>query len=138
MPNKPYAVEWLFFAKRNIDTAVLLYNASHYEDIIGIELQQALEKVLKSVLAFQNLKIPKEHDLVKIYFLIEPFIVLQEQDVVRLRMATDYYKEDRYPNPYYQLPSREEIKDMLDFTTVFFDTVCDKLGIASYNIIHKV
>lgn len=138
MPNKPYAVEWLFFAKRNIDTAVLLYNVNHYEDIIGIELQQALEKVLKSVCAFQNLKIPKEHDLVKIYFLTEPFIVLAEKEIVILRMATDYYKEDRYPNPYYQLPSREEIKDVLDFTMMLFETVCKTLDIKTDETTCKV
>jgi len=49
MANKTYAKEWLVFAMKNLNTAKLLYEANHYEDIIGIELQQVLEKVLKSM-----------------------------------------------------------------------------------------
>ena len=41
MANKTYA---------NLDTARLLYDVNHYEDIIGVELQQSLEKLLKSIL----------------------------------------------------------------------------------------
>lgn len=39
MANRTYAQEWLTFSKKNLDTALLLFNANHYEDIIGIELQ---------------------------------------------------------------------------------------------------
>ncbi len=68
MANKTYAKEWLMFSKKNLDTAKLLYEVNHYEDIIGIELQQSLEKLLKSIFANENIKIPKDHDLVKLYY----------------------------------------------------------------------
>jgi len=45
MANTVYAKEWLTFAKKNFDTAKLLFEVNHYEDIIGVELQQVLEKV---------------------------------------------------------------------------------------------
>jgi hypothetical protein len=45
MANKTYAQEWLTFAIKNLDTAKLLYDVNHYEDIIGVELQQTLEKL---------------------------------------------------------------------------------------------
>lgn len=129
MSNKAYAKEWLTFSKKNLDTAVLLFKANHYEDIIGIELQQCLEKLLKSIMANENIKIPKEHDLVKLYFMVDTVINLEENEVVLLRIATNYYKEDRYPNPYYSLPPQEEVKEVLDFTTTLFDTICKKLSI---------
>ena len=44
MSNKPYAKEWLIFANKNLETAILLFEANHYEDIIGVEIQQSLEK----------------------------------------------------------------------------------------------
>ncbi len=79
MPNKAYALEWITFAKKNLDTAKLLFKLNHYEDIIGIELQQCLEKTLKSIMANKNIKIPRDRDLVKIYYSIEPFIPLEEK-----------------------------------------------------------
>ena len=129
MANKAYAKEWLSFAIKNLNTAKLLYKANHYEDIIGIELEQALEKTLKAIIANQNIKIPKDHDLVKIYFMIEEFLELDSEEIILLKKATNYYKEDRYPNPNYFLPSKEEIKEVLDFAQELFDKVCDIVGI---------
>lgn len=36
MANKTYAKKWLVFAMKNLNTAKLLYEANHYEDIIGM------------------------------------------------------------------------------------------------------
>jgi HEPN domain-containing protein len=129
MANKTYGKEWLMFSIKNLKTAKLLYEANHYEDIIGIELQQSLEKLLKSIFAHENIKIPKDHDLVKLYYTVEKFLTLEEDEVIYLRIATDYYKEDRYPNPNYSLPPRDEIKEVLDFTVQLFDRVCSILDI---------
>ena len=136
MSNKPYAKEWLIFANKNLETAILLFEANHYEDIIGVEIQQSLEKTLKSLLANENLKISKNHDLVKLYFMLGEIISLHENEIVFLRIATDYYKEDRYPNPNYTLPTREEIKEILDFTKDFFDKVCKILDIDKEELKH--
>ena len=135
MANKTYAKEWLMFSKKNLDTAKLLYEVNHYEDIIGIELQQSLEKLLKSIFANENIKIPKDHDLVKLYYSIEKFLPLEEDEVIYLRIATDYYKEDRYPNPNYSLPPRDEIKEVLDFIEKLFDKVCNILEIEKSELI---
>ena len=58
MANKTYAKEWLTFAIKNLSTAKLLYDANHYEDIIGVEIQQALKKMLKAIYANENIKGP--------------------------------------------------------------------------------
>ena len=130
MPNKVYALEWLTFSKKNLVTAKLLFDVKHYEDIIGVEIQQSLEKLLKAIAANENLRIPKEHDLVKIYFIVEKsFIKLEEDEIILLKIATNYYKEDRYPNPNYCLPVREEIKGELDFAEKLFEDVCKVLNI---------
>ena len=130
MPNKTYALEWLEFAKKNLDTAKLLLEANHFEDIIGIELQQTIEKLFKAFLAYSNAKIPKEHDLVKIYFLIEKDITpIEDHEVVLLRVATDYYQEDRYSNPQYMLPTREEVEKVFEFTLSLFERVLREMDI---------
>lgn len=133
MPNKPYAKEWLIFAKRNLDTAKLLFKENHYEDIIGIELQQTLEKTLKSLLAYENKKIPKSHKLIEIFSWIE-ILKLNDDEKLLLELATDYYKTDRYPNPNYSLPSREEIQEVLDFTVLVFQHVLEILEIDDHSL----
>ncbi len=42
MANKAYAIEWLGLSLKNLNTVKLLYNLNHYEDIIGVELQQSI------------------------------------------------------------------------------------------------
>jgi HEPN domain-containing protein len=133
MQNKPYAKEWLEFAITNLNTAKLLYDVNHYEDIIGIELQQALEKMLKSLLAYENKKILKTHKLVELLEYID--IEINEKEKFLLEIATDYYKTDRYPNPNYSLPSREEIKEVLDFSHNLFDKICNILDIDKNEIV---
>ena len=116
MPNKSYAQEWFSIALRNFETAKLLQQHSHYTDIIGIEIQQAVEKALKSILAYYNMKIPRDHNLVKLATLTEEWINIDEDEWKWLKIITDYYKEDRYPNPRYFIPSSEEISQALEFS----------------------
>lgn len=136
MANKTYAKEWMVFAYKNLATAKLLFRENHYEDIIGVELQQSLEKFIKALMANMNIKIPKDHDLVKLYFMIEDLIKLNEAEIVLLRIATNYYKDDRYPNPNYDLPAREEIMEVMHFVEMFFERVCEKVQISKIEIIN--
>ena len=51
MPNEIYAQEWIELAGHNLKAAELLFAADHFTDVIGCEIQQALEKSLKALLA---------------------------------------------------------------------------------------
>ncbi len=129
MGNKTYAKEWMQFAYKNLATAILLYEAEHFEDIIGVELQQFFEKSLKSLFAYKNQKIPKNHDLIELLALLEFAEELEEEEIDLISLASDYYKDDRYPNPNYDLPSREEIEKVLEFANKFYEQVCQILDI---------
>lgn len=129
MPNKTSSMEWLRIAFHDLQSASILYAANHFTDSIGNDLQQAIEKILKSIPAYNNEKIKKSHDLVEIYESLNSPLKLSDDEVKYLELATDYFKEDRYPNPYYCLPQREEIKEVLDFTNDLFYKVCIILNI---------
>jgi HEPN domain-containing protein len=129
MPNKTSAKEWLNIAYHDLKSAKILYEANHFTDSIGNDLQQSLEKILKSILAHENKQIKKSQDLVENYYLVLHCIQLQDEEISLLEQATEYHREDRYPNPHYSLPPRAEIKEILDFTEKLFDYVCDKLDI---------
>ena len=129
MPNKAYSLEWLRFARRDLETAILLFDANHYEDTIGVQLQQAIEKSLKALFAYKNKKIPREHDLIKIFFLLDDDTLIDDDEVMLLKIATNYYKDERYPNPYYTLPPREEIRTVLSFSKKLLESICLRLDI---------
>ncbi|MEA3353849.1 MAG: HEPN domain-containing protein [Campylobacterota bacterium] len=129
MPNKTSSIEWLRIAFHDIQSASILYAANHYTDSIGNDLQQALEKILKSIPAYNSEKIKKSHDLVEIYETLNLPLELSDIEIRYLDLATDYFREDRYPNPHYCLPPREEIKEVLYFTNNLFYQVCTLLNI---------
>ena len=131
--NKTASLEWVTIAFHDLKSAQILYQVEHYTDSIGSDLQQSIEKLLKSLLASKNAKIPKTHDLYEIFDLIDT-INLTEYELELLDTATLYLKEDRYPNPNYTLPSREEIKEILDFTEELFENVCNILEIEMEHI----
>ena len=126
--NKTASLEWITIAFHDLKSAQILYEANHYTDSIGSDLQQSIEKLLKSILASKNNKIPKTHDLYEVYDLIDE-INLLESELKLLDKATLYLKEDRYSNPEYCLPPRKEIKEVLYFTEKLFENVCKILDI---------
>jgi HEPN domain-containing protein len=124
MSNKLLAAQWLIKAYHDLSSARILYTADHYTDTIGIELQQAIEKSLKSFLAYENKAIKKSHDLIEISALVKTYIQFSDSEMDLLDMVTAFYIRDRYPVPDLQLPSRRQIKDVLDFAERLFNDVC--------------
>ena len=129
MPNKTSAKEWLTIAYHDLKSAQILFENNHYTDSVGNDLQQAIEKSLKSIIAYDNKQIKKSHDLVEIYSGIKDIIQFDNSEIVYLEKATTYYEEDRYPNPNYFLPPKEDIKEILEFTESLFGRVCVILDI---------
>jgi HEPN domain-containing protein len=134
MPNKQSAKEWLTIAKHDLKAAELLFNNLHYTDTIGYMLQQSLEKMLKSIAAFNNERIKKTHDLVEVFDTTRDVISLEEGEIENLEIATAYYVESRYPNAYFTPPKKEEIKKILDFANKLFKIICDALQIEKEKI----
>ncbi len=63
MPNPTYAMEWVIMARKNLETARVLFNANHHTDIIAVEIHQSIEKSMKAVLAYHGVKIPKTQSI---------------------------------------------------------------------------
>lgn len=84
--------------------------------------------MLKSILAFKNRKVPRSHYLDELASLINE-VVFSEDEILILEKATDCYREGRYPNPNFTLPSKQEAKEILDFTETLFSRVCKLLNV---------
>jgi HEPN domain-containing protein len=131
--NKASAKEWIIKAWHNHSSARILLDANHYTDTIAIELHYAAEKYFKSLLAYENKKIPKTHDLVELYEFIKEYVVIDDDEI--LSVITKYHVEDSYPQYSRPLPSIEEVKNVLVFVERVFDKVCDVLEIDKNEII---
>lgn len=129
MLNKSSAKEWLKKAWHDLSSAQILYDAKHYTDVIGVNLQQTCEKSLKSLLAYENKKIPKSHNLLEVYEYVNDKIVLEQNEIDFLIIATKYYIVDKYPSMDRPLPSRDEILKLLEFSQKLFQKICKTLDI---------
>lgn len=132
--NKQAAKEWLVKAWHNLSAAKILYEADHYSDIIAVELHYAVEKMLKTFLAYENKKIPKTHELLHIYKKIQHYIVFDSYEEDLLIEITEYHIQESYPTFDRKLPSKNEIKNALDFSQNLFEKVCEMLDIKSTEV----
>ena len=125
--NIKYAKEWLNKSWHHLSSAILLYKAEHYTDIIAVEVHYSVEITLKSFLAYDNKQIKKTHDLLEVNELIKNYIVIENLKI--LALITKYHISEAYPPRDRRMPSQEEIKEVLDFTEDLFERVCKILDI---------
>lgn len=127
--NKTAAAEWLIKALHDIGSAEILYNAEYYTDVIGVDLHYAIEKTLKSFLAYENVRILKTHNLLELYTKISDKIEFSDEELDLLEIATGYHITEVYPLAQRVLPGRDEILRILKFAQNLFKDVCRKLEI---------
>ena len=123
MPNLTYAKEWLDRSKRNLETAVLLFNHNHYTDVIAIDIHQTLEKAFKTVYAYKGIVIPRTHNLLPLYEFVIKELGIPDVTFDEILIISDYYETDRYPGPKYFIPSNEEIALNIDLTIRIYNTI---------------
>lgn len=128
MPNKKYAKEWLNLAEKNLETARLLIKERHYTDIIGIEIQQAVEKTMKAVYGFYNVKIPRTHNLSVLYDFVTQYLDLEEINIDDLIIISDYYDVNRYPGPKYNIPDFDEIEHSISVAEKIYSRIINYIN----------
>ena len=127
--NLKYAKDWLNKSWHHLSSAILLYKAEHYTDIIAVELHYSVEITLKSFLAYDNHQIKKTHDLLEVSELVKEYIKIE--DLKMLSLITKYHISEAYPPRDKRMPSKDEIKEVLEFTEELFEEVCEILKISS-------
>lgn len=133
--NKTSAKEWLIKAWHNLSGAQLYYVANHYTDVTAVEIHYAVEKILKSLLSYENKKIPKTHDLNEIHELIIEVIDFTEHEFMLIDIITNYHIEESYPVFDRKMPSKNEIKEVLEFAESLFVKVCKILNLSKEELV---
>ena len=92
-----------------------------------------MKKILKALLAYQNKKILKTHDLYEIYKDVKNLVILEDY-ISMLDQISEYHIEESYPAFNRTLPPRDEIKEVLIFTEELFEKVCKIINIDIYEV----
>ena len=90
--------EWIKYSKLDLDSALKLLENPELTQSAAFHCQQSIEKSFKAILEEKINKVPRTHDLVKLYGLIEEcgIKLLINEDV--LDQVNDVYIETRYPS----------------------------------------
>jgi HEPN domain-containing protein len=124
MQNIQLAKEWLDSGKKHLEVAEILFKNGHYTDIVGLELQQSIERVLKAVLAYNNQSITRTHDLATLLESIKNEIEFDNDIRMQCDIATDYYQDNRYPvRGSSFLPSEKEIEKVIETADYIYKKV---------------
>ena len=100
MPDINHAKEWLKIAER--DYAVALHLSKTFYPLptenICYGCQQAAEKALKAILAYNETDIPKTHDIELLHSLCQVYTDKIELEVGVTRALTRFATKSRYPD----------------------------------------
>ena len=123
------AEEWLKASKLDLENIKYIIEVEHLTSVVSFHAQQSIEKSFKAVIEYQNRKITKQHDLLKLKNLVNTVLEIDNDDI--LDSLNTRYIDLRYPGdlgllPYGQ-PTQEDTKEFYTFAKRVFDDVCEKL-----------
>lgn len=116
MPPEPgYVDEWFEYARDDLEAARVLVETEQVHPIVAAsQLQQALEKALKGFLLSEGWELVKTHDL---RFLLDEAAEFDPGlDSYRdlCTIATEAYREERYPGSGRSKLPRDRLRDLYD------------------------
>ena len=88
---------WLSFAETDLLTAEKLLNDERLTQSVAFHCHQAIEKSFKAILENKMINIPRIHDLIRLYNLIEESGIELDIEKDLLLQVNDVYIDSRYP-----------------------------------------
>lgn len=96
--------EWLNTAYQDILTIEEIIDNNLLTNVAAFHAQQAVEKSFKAVIEENDLILPKIHDLIRLYNIIETYLNF-DIDIELLREINEVYSDSRYPGELGLLPN---------------------------------
>ena len=134
--NKERALEWLRFAKNDLVVATHLNEVFRPlpENTICWLCQQSVEKSLKAILAYHDVKIKKTHDIgliLKETTKLEPDVSLDDKLAAKI---TVFAVESRYPDNVFDF-TKEDAELGLKYAERVLDQVKQALNITDEELV---
>jgi len=120
----PNLVElWLKYAQDDLNSASVLLREGIY-NMVCFHSQQAVEKVLKSIIAHYRMEIPRTHNLIRLQGICENLSGEKlEIDDGKLMFLNDVYIDSRYPADFGLLPGGQSTETDARKAYVSADTI---------------
>ena len=118
--------QWLDFAKADLINCELILEDEFLSAIVAFHSQQVVEKCFKALIEEKNLDIPRIHNLVRLYQVVEVF--LKNPIEIRELMALDsVYTSSRYPSDIGMLasgkPTRQDAQALFESAKSIFEAI---------------
>lgn len=97
--------EWLKFAKMDLDVVDKLLESNSLTQAAAFHCQQSIEKSFKAVIEEKDNKIPRLHDLIRLYGILNEYGIDMDIDENLLSDINDIYTETRYPSDLGLIPN---------------------------------
>ncbi|RLD62409.1 MAG: hypothetical protein DRJ05_00490 [Bacteroidetes bacterium] len=121
---KDITKQWIEFAKADIICSRNSLSDEFLTNIVAFHSQQTVEKCFKAILEEKGIKLPRIHNLVRLYAKIKDIISFQV-DLDVLTTLDEVYTTSRYPGDFGLLPDGKpsiiEVKGMYNFAKQILD-----------------
>jgi HEPN domain-containing protein len=109
---------WLSSAEMDLENIRVIIDNEFLTPVSCFHAQQCVEKSFKAMLEHHAIRIPKTHDLLRLYNPVDEFIS-KEVDMKLLQKLNDVYVDTRYPGDLGLMPDGkptvEEARQFYDF-----------------------
>lgn len=118
--------EWLRSAKEDLIVIKSVIKNELTTSAASFHAQQCVEKSLKAILEENGAKIPKIHDLEKLFSMIKSYVAISFNEKTVDKLNT-LYIESRYPGAFgllpYGRPALEDVKEFYSFAKNILESV---------------
>jgi HEPN domain-containing protein len=118
--------QWLDFAKADLVNCERILDDKFLTAIVAFHSQQAVEKCFKAIIEEEDLSIPRIHNLIRLYQIVEVFL----KNPIELRdlMALDsVYTSSRYPSDIGMIatgkPTQQDAQEFYESAKNIFEAI---------------
>ncbi len=120
---KAITQNWLSYAETDLLACKEIIENEHLTNIVAFHSQQTVEKCFKAIIEENNIKVPRIHNLVRLFHIVETIITFSI-DENGIKLLDRVYIETRYPGDMGMLPdgkpSIAEAKELYEFADNIF------------------
>jgi HEPN domain-containing protein len=118
--------QWLDYAKADLINCERILDDEFLTAIVAFHSQQAVEKCFKAIIEEKDLTIPRIHNLIRLYQVVEGFLKhpIETHDLLALDSV---YTSSRYPSDIGMItsgkPTLQDAKEFYEIANSIFDTI---------------
>jgi HEPN domain-containing protein len=117
--------EWLRASLDDLKIISRIIDIADLSHMIAFHSQQSIEKSFKALIEYKQLKVPKQHDLLRLKEIIIEDLKLNNDDL--LDTLNQLYIDSRYPSEFGLLPdgkpTTEEAQEFYEFALSIYEQV---------------